>query len=89
MANLKSFDEFNSSETPKTPVNKISESKESITPKSKKPDLYYWNMTDEKGKRYDIPLLSPKDNDYRDKYVSAMKLKEEDPETFARMLKWS
>lgn len=87
MGTLKSFDEFSSTGTTTKKV--VSESKDSITPKSKKPDIYYWNMTDEKGKRYDIPLLSPTDHEYRDKYISAMKLKEEDPETFARMLKWS
>ena len=42
----------------------------------------------ETGKRYDIPMLSKTDHEYRENYIEAMKLKEEDPEAFVRMLKW-
>jgi len=52
------------------------------------PDSVYFNMTDEDGMRYDIPMLSPLNPGYYFKYVYYMKLKETSPETFNKIINW-
>lgn len=57
--------------------------------KREKEDKAFFNEKDKKtGKRYDIPMLSKTDHDYRENYIQAMRLKKEDPESFARMMDW-
>lgn len=49
----------------------------------------YFNILDpDTGDRFDIPLLSPSDPGYFFKYVYYMKLKENSPETFKKILTW-
>ena len=45
-------------------------------------------MNPETGKRYDIPLLSKTDHNFRENYIVAMRLRLENPEAFSRMLNW-
>ncbi len=53
------------------------------------PDSYYFHMLDPKsGYRYDIPMLTTMDPVYYFKYVSCMKMKEQSPDTFEKMLRW-
>jgi len=52
-------------------------------------DAYYFNMKNPRsGLRYSIPLLSPLDPDYFQKYVYFMKIKERSPDTFEKILRW-
>ena len=54
-----------------------------------KTDWDYFNMIDPRsGLRYDIPLLSPTNPLYFTKYVHMMKLKEESPELFEKIIRW-
>jgi len=39
-------------------------------------------------KRYEIPMLNKNDHNYRELYIVAMRLKQEDPESFERMMDW-
>ena len=39
-------------------------------------------------KRYDIPMLDKDSHDYREQYIEAMRLKEEAPDSFERMMEW-
>lgn len=57
--------------------------------KNMKEDKKLFNTMDPKtGKRYEIPMLSKTSHDYRENYIEAMRLKQEDPESFARMMDW-
>jgi len=40
------------------------------------------------GHRYEIPMLKKSDVDFREKYIMAMRLKEEDLEAFNKMMNW-
>jgi len=53
-----------------------------------KNDSYYWSMVNNGGYRYDIPMLMTSDPEYYDKYVNSMKMKEQSPDTFEKMLRW-
>jgi len=51
---------------------------------------YYLKQKDPITKeRYNIPLLSPTDPEYENKYVDYMKLKEISPDIFDKILNWS
>ncbi len=53
------------------------------------PDTYYYNMIDpQSGHRYDIPMLTTLDPVYYAKYVRYMKMREQSPTTFEKMLRW-
>lgn len=57
--------------------------------KLKEEDKKYWNMLNPKtGQRYDIPMLNPTDPQYVEKYIMFMKMKENDPENFEKVLRW-
>jgi len=49
---------------------------------------YLQEVNEETGKPYIIPMLSKNDPDYCNQYVSMMKFKEMDPETFQKILNW-
>lgn len=52
-------------------------------------DKKYWNMVNPKtGQRYDIPMLKPTDPDYVEKYIMFMRMKENDPHNFEKVLNW-
>ncbi|EIF51362.1 DUF4116 domain-containing protein [Sulfurovum sp. AR] len=54
-----------------------------------KDDSYYYNLVDPRnGFRYDIPLLSPNDPVYYFKYIRYMKMKEQNEDTFEKILRW-
>ena len=53
-----------------------------------KDDYYYWNMIQNNGYRYDIPMLSKYDPRYVYKYIDYMRLKERSPDTFEKILRW-
>ena len=51
---------------------------------------YYWHVINPSTRRrFDIPMLSFKDNDYKMKYIDYMKLREKDEAGFARILNWN
>ena len=53
------------------------------------PDAGYFNELDPKtGFRYDIPMLRRDDPGYYYKYVSYMKTKEQNEETFNKIMMW-
>ena len=54
----------------------------------KKTDQEYYDMVDELGNRYDIPLVPRSHPRYSEAYVDMMKLKEKDPEAFDKAMKW-
>lgn len=54
-----------------------------------KDDSYYYNFLDTRnGLRYDIPMLMTTDPVYYFKYIRYMKMKEQSPDTFEKMLRW-
>lgn len=58
-------------------------------PKYTKDFNYYANIVNpETGKPYIIPMLDYTDPEYVNKYVEYMKLKEEQPETFKKIMNW-
>ena len=57
--------------------------------KKMKDDKKLFNtMNPDTGKRYEIPMLSKTDHDFRENYIEAMRLSIEDPQAFKRMLDW-
>lgn len=49
-----------------------------------------WNTVNpETGMRFDIPMLNFLDPMYKIKYINYMKLKEEKPEEFERLMQWN
>jgi hypothetical protein len=55
----------------------------------KKDLAYYYNMKNPvTGLRYDIPMLNTLDPDYYYKYVNFMKIKEQQPDLFDKILRW-
>ena len=49
---------------------------------------YFMMMNPETGVRFDIPMLSALDPEYYFKYIYFMKMKEQSPDTFEKMLRW-
>ncbi len=67
---------------------KLQEDKELLSYVTKN-DSYYYNLVDPRnGFRYDIPMLSPNDPVYYFKYIRYMKMKEQNEDTFEKMLRW-
>lgn len=53
------------------------------------PDSYYYNIKDPKtGFRFDIPMLKTTDPVYYFKYIRYMKLREQNEETFNKIMNW-
>ena len=49
-----------------------------------------WNtLNPETGMRFEIPMLKFMDNDYKLKYIEYMKMRQDDPEAFERVLQWN
>lgn len=53
-----------------------------------KNDEYYWNIKDTNGRRFSIPLLDPTKASYKRKYIGYMKLREQKPHIFEKILNW-
>lgn len=54
-----------------------------------KDNNYYCNLVNPRnGLRYDIPMLMSNDPMYYIKYIDYMKMKEQSPDTFEKMLRW-
>jgi len=57
--------------------------------KQQKDLAYYYNMKKPvTGLRYDIPMLNTLAPDYYYKYVNFMKIKEQQPDLFDKILRW-
>ena len=57
--------------------------------KKMKEEKRLFNIMDPKTKkRFEIPMLSKDSHSYRQDYIEAMRLKEEAPESFARLMEW-
>jgi hypothetical protein len=66
----------------------INEKIKTIVEASANEDKKYYNMKDENGNRYAIPMLSKEDPEYREKYIYYMKLKEKDEAAFNKVMNW-
>ena len=53
-----------------------------------KNDEYYFNLIDDSGFRYSIPLLNTNDQDYYSKYINYMQIMERSPDTFEKIVRW-
>lgn len=54
-----------------------------------KDDDYFYHIVDPcTGRRFDIPMMSTNDPDYKSRYIYNMKLRESSPDTFEKMLSW-
>jgi len=55
---------------------------------SHKDDDYFATVDPKTGRRFNIPMLSTKDKQYFVKYVKYMKIREQKPEYFEKILNW-
>ena len=69
-------------------IEKVPEIIQESSPVSNNTDEYYWNMKTPKGVRYNIPLLDASKPDYKRKYIEYMKIKEQKPRVFDKIMSW-
>ena len=69
-------------------ANELQDDIELLSYVSKNDSYYYHMLNPSTGTRYDIPMLRKVDPAYFYKYVDYMKMKEQSPNTFEKILRW-